>query len=117
MIKADVNTDDKAFELEFDAEPWFSQASDDEIVELAACGWACDEATNAVAIWTGQNPNDIPENEEVTEMFSEISDTDNYPTMPEIECSIDEADARQWLEKNRSALLEVIDEAQAKGSW
>lgn len=41
-IKAEVHTDDHIYEVNFDAEPWFAQASDKEILEVAECGWGGD---------------------------------------------------------------------------
>src|SRR5262249_43686412 len=48
-VRAWVYRDDHAIECEFDAAPWLEQASIDEIVDLAKCGWGGDNAADTVA--------------------------------------------------------------------
>lgn len=48
-ISASVRTDDARRDVEFDASPWFLQASDEEIIGLADIDWSGDYAADAVA--------------------------------------------------------------------
>ena len=49
MINAEVHSDDRAVDADFDATLWFEQASDDEIMELEYSGWGGDYPADAVA--------------------------------------------------------------------
>ena len=50
MIRANVHTDDRLYDVNFDATAWFERASDQEIIELAECGWRDDYPADAVPI-------------------------------------------------------------------
>jgi len=51
MIKAKAWSDDRNVEVEFDATPYFQQASALEILQLACCGWAGDYPADDVATY------------------------------------------------------------------
>src|SRR5437879_738008 len=50
-IEAEVHSDDGVHEVTFDAALWFAQATDDEIRDLAKCGWGGDYPADAVALF------------------------------------------------------------------
>lgn len=49
MIHANLRSDDGVASVSFDSTPWFEQASDQEIIDLAACGWGGDYAADEVS--------------------------------------------------------------------
>jgi len=45
---AEVRSDDDAYHVRFDAEPWFRQAGDHRILSLASAGWGNNYMADAV---------------------------------------------------------------------
>jgi hypothetical protein len=99
VIPAEVHSDDHAAEAAFDAAPWFAQASETEIADLAACEWRGDYPADEVAIWTAENT----ENDEINAVFAYIAIRRKVESIG-FECSVDEDAARAWLAANRPAL-------------
>lgn len=89
-VDAEVHTDDGSAEAEFDAAPWLRQATGEEIRALAECGWRGDYPADAVAEWT----QDI--DADVRAVFRRVRRRSLG-----FECSVDEEQARHWLEQNR----------------
>jgi hypothetical protein len=104
MIKAETHSDDYAVEIEFDATDWFEQASDDEILALAAIGWGGDYEADAVA-----------EHFEATSCARLFAYLGFSPTMPwsndsvGFECHVDEQSALAWIASRRPDLAGRID--------
>lgn len=98
IIRAEVHSDDFARTADFDATPWFLEASKGAIVELAECGWRGDYPADRVAQFIArQNP--------------EVEKVLDYATLQSemgFECSVNEADARAWLKENRKAVLAYL---------
>ena len=106
MISATLKSDDGFASISFDATPWFEQASDQEIIELAGCGCG------------GDYPAD-----EVSQFFSgsitaQVFDyLDNHPareTNSAIghETHVDMDEAVEWIIENRPQVAETLG-----GSW
>jgi hypothetical protein len=95
-IGAEVHTDDHDIEINFDASPWFAQASDSEIVELANCGWGGDLPADAVA---QESVKWYPEIEAILDHKGPHKDLSGF------ECHVDESDAIAWLEANRPRMV------------
>lgn len=56
-VRARITTDDRQVSATFNADPWFAQASDDDIRELHAKGYRCCEEADAIAYHVGEgNP-------------------------------------------------------------
>jgi hypothetical protein len=55
-IAAKVRSDDYVHQVKFDAEPWFVQASDQEILSLAGTGWGDNYVAEAVVEYFDGNP-------------------------------------------------------------
>ena len=103
-IPAEAHSDDRAIEAAFDALPWFSQASDQAILDLAACEWRGDYPADDVAIWTAE---DDSENEGLTALFAYL------PVVRKVrdvgfECSVESGPALAWLKANRPALAAQV---------
>ena len=106
-IRAEVHSDDYIFEVKFDAEPWFEQSDDVEIVALAACGWGGDYPADAVAIATA----DI--NTEVAEMFHYLERIADIPSKKDcsgFECYVDAGDAMGWIRTFREELASIVEQ-------
>ena len=77
----------------FDCTPWFEQATDEDLVELAACQWRSDYPADQVAEYFQYN-NNYPE---VVALFA-------YKNTG-FECSVNEKEAVAWLRVHRSHLV------------
>ncbi len=97
-ISAEVHTDDYVHQIEFDALPWFKQASDGLILELAECGWGGDLPADEVAIYMGGI------NEDVKRVMDNVGNNPNED-LSGFECNVDEDSAIEWVEKNRPHLV------------
>lgn len=49
MISAEIHSDDFKFRVDFDATPWFEQATHEQIAALIRCNWRGDYAADDVA--------------------------------------------------------------------
>lgn len=90
-IKAEVHDDGHRIKAEFDARRWFDQASDNEILELARCGWGGNYPADEVACFMEDH------DEEVAKVFAVVEACQDG-----FECHVDEQDALRWLAKNRA---------------
>ena len=95
IIKAETHDDNHDYEVTFDALPWFEQATDEEILALAAIEWGGDQEADQVAIFM----EDLDEN--VATMF-------NHKKNCGFECNVDEESAMAWLKEYRPHLYEKI---------
>jgi hypothetical protein len=111
-ISAEAHSDDRVFEVDFDATPWFATATDEQITELAACGWANDYPADAVV-------NDLIDHG-IGETTDDLTHMMAYVTRKKdmgFECSVEEDEAMAWLDANKPELAATIRENQEKGSW
>lgn len=105
MIRASCHTDDYAIEVDFDAEPYFHEVDDWELLQLARVEWGGDYPADAVALYLE------PTHAGIAEMFTYLrSDiVRQQRNAPGFECHIDPEDAMAWLEEYRPHLLERIE--------
>ena len=97
-IKAECHSDDRVFEVRFDALPFFLRASDQEIEDLARCGWGGDYPADAVAYFVeDQNP-------DISAMLGYCQRRRGLG----FEVYVDPARAVTWLRQNRRFLLERL---------
>lgn len=102
-ISATVHSDDYHIDFEFNAAPWFSQASDDEIVALAKIDWGGDYEADDVAQFFKKST--------TKKLFDYLATS---PTMGKdetvgFECHIDADEAYRWLRENRPEVTKAID--------
>lgn len=105
-IAAKVRADDAVHQVNFDAEPWFVQASDQEILRLAGAGWSDNYVAEAVVEYFDGKPC----YEEITDLFEYVA---AHPTIgcrdtPGFQCtSFDQTAALRWIGTNRPHLFPV----------
>jgi hypothetical protein len=90
-IRAEVHSDDHEHTASFNALPWFEQASDDEIRELAGINWGGNYEADAVA-------------EFCTDTDDDVAAVFEHKGRQGFECHVCESDAARWLQKHKPAL-------------
>jgi hypothetical protein len=106
-VKAEVHTDNRVHEVDFDAADWFAQASDEEVRKLSGCGWGGDYPADEVALFYGDS------HPEVTQLFAYLEKVQGTRRACGFECHVDEASALAWLKENRPTLhAELSGEAE-----
>lgn len=93
MIRAYIRSDDYEHEAHFDAEPWFRQASDEEIQALANIEWRGDYPADDVGWWMRDK------DREVDMVLVAVEDE-----RLGFEVIVDPDDAERWVKKNRPKL-------------
>jgi len=101
MIRAEVHSDDRAYEIDFDATHYFEKASDREILELAATDWGGDYPGDEVARFFNLNP-------KIVAMFEYLEKHDMG-----FECHVNEKDAVKWLKEHRPKTFYKIEKLNA----
>jgi hypothetical protein len=104
IIHAEAHSDDYNVEVRFDATAWFRQATGDEIVALADCGWGGDYPADEVARKLSKT---------IAPLYLLFNYVEAHPASASndavgFECHVDEADARRWLGVNNPHLLAAI---------
>lgn len=102
VIKAEVHSDDRRFEIEFDAEPWFVQANDDDVLDLADCGWGGGYPSDYVALHLED------ENHEIGDLMTYCRATQGRRDSVGFECHVDEESALVWLAASRPELFDRV---------
>ena len=97
MISARTYSDDRVYRIDFDATPWFEQASPAERRALRDCGWGGDYPADRVAEWFDA-AGTVPE---IYDMFRYIENQMGKPGETGFECRVDEDEAVAWLEQHR----------------
>ncbi|MDF0490398.1 hypothetical protein PX554_19910 [Sphingomonas sp. H39-1-10] len=101
-VQASAHSDDYRIDVDFDAAPWFAQASEQDILELAQCEWGGDYPADSVALHMAE------QNTELQRMFDYISIAGTERDPVGFECYVDGDDARAWLNQQRPHLLPII---------
>lgn len=107
IISAEVHTDCHTAKATFDATPWFIQASDNNILNLAKCGWGGDYPADEVAEFFSYHKR----NDEVEEAFHILHILRRSGKEIGVECHINEEDAINWLKNHRPYLVNIIQNA------
>jgi hypothetical protein len=99
VVRAECHSDDYAWQVPFDAAPWFAQATDGEILDLAACGWGGDYPADAVARFFE------PLNAEIAGLFEYLWRQGGRQVGPGFECRVEAAYAVRWVRRHRPHLF------------
>jgi len=102
MIHAECHSDDHAVEVQFDATPWFHQATDDEILDLEACDWGYDYPADQIAIYMSTH------NKEIEFMFAYVEARHKVYQDCGFECQVNQEDAIEFLYHDRPGLFNYI---------
>lgn len=97
-VGAEVHDDGHHYEVDFDAAPWFAQASDQDIRALHEIGWEGDYASDAVAEFFEATHPDI------AEVFTFCRATQRTRSAVGFECSVEGDEAMTWLKYHRPGL-------------
>ena len=108
VIEAEVHSDDHVIEVSFDAEAWFTSATDEEIIELAETGWGGDYAADDVA----QSLEEF--NLEIEQLFDYVfirnhGGGNTRRDAIGFEVHIKEEDAIEWLKNNRASVYAATE--------
>lgn len=97
-VSATLNDDAVLTTLEFDAGPWFAQASDEDIRELREIGWRGDYAADEVALFFEDTNSDI------ANLVGFCQGTQGSDNPIGFECAVDGDEAMNWLKFNKTQL-------------
>lgn len=122
-VKAKAHDDAYVNEVEFDAAPWFAQASDAEIIALRDIEWRGDEQADRVAIFFKDSSPGI------ADIMTFCHATIRAARPVGFECAVDEDTAMTWLKQHRPGLWAIFvcddegidliqaEEPEIKGMW
>lgn len=96
MIEATCHSDDHAIDLTFDATPWFTRASKEEIQKLADCNWGGDYPADEVAVFMAHRNPDLANLLSYVEVRHPIDGIG-------FECHVNPESAVAWLKENNPA--------------
>ncbi len=101
MIQAEAHSDDHVIEVKFDATPYFEQADDEALLQLAECGWGGDYPGDYVAQHMAEK---VPDVAKLFEYLTAIADVPSKKDVCGFECHVDATDAMAWIAGNRPNL-------------
>lgn len=106
MITAQAYSDDRNVEVIFDCFEFFENASNEEIIQLARCGWGGDIPSDQVAISMADKVPDL------AKMFTYLEIIAKDPLKKNcngFECHVDEPQAKKWVQEYRPDLFKIIE--------
>jgi len=101
-IEAECHSDDHAYEVSFNAAPWFQQASVEELQALKDCGWGGDYAADEVAEFMEHR------DKGVSAMFTYLHTAKLPDDLSGFECYVEEDSAMAWLETHRPKVFAIL---------
>jgi hypothetical protein len=105
MIRARVWSDCHQYEADFDATPWFEQASPEALMALAGCDFGMDYPADEVAYFMAEK------DDRVADLFGFLARVQIQPFSGEpngFECQVDIDDARAWIREHNDVLWGAI---------
>lgn len=106
-VKASFWTDDRSYEVSFNAAPYFSQASVDKLLSIAEVGFVGDSCTDRVAEYMA----DRRLNEDLVEAFEYLGALSKARLREPVgfECRIDDEDFYRWMDmRHRSEFAQWL---------
>lgn len=102
-VRAHFHTDDYVFEVDFDATPFFVNATEKALVDIYGCGFAGDYPTDAIAEFVA----DQGLNSELVEAFGYLNAVNRQGRKSSIgfECKVAPEDYLRWMDQHQPGLL------------
>jgi hypothetical protein len=102
MIKATAVTDDGMIRIEFDAEPYFQEASENDLWELYLCDFRDDLPADSVAVYFSQDA--------TLDLFTYLDLVNKYNPLGDVgfECCVNRKQALEWIDQHRPNLWKLI---------
>ncbi len=107
MIHAEAHSDDRIIEVEFDAEPYFAQATDHQLRALIACGFGGDYAADRLAEGLADEVDGLADLFKYLEL---VNKPGRRRETVGFECHADPAAAAAWIKANRPVLAHLLDD-------
>ena len=95
IIPAEIHSDDHRVRIDFDALPWFENATERQVLKLQDKDWCCSEPADRVAI---EHPDPSKQIARVLDYCETISQTGDAMGF---EVWVDPEAAARWLKANR----------------
>ena len=103
VIDCEAHTTDNRIEVDFDAAPWFENATDEKIAELRAIRFGGEPAADELL------KSHAGIHDGVRRMLAYLSMNPKLPDgeLVEFECHVDEQDAESWIAAHRPHLIKA----------
>jgi hypothetical protein len=98
-IRAEAHTDDRVYEVSFDATAYFAQASDASWRDIHKCGWGGYFPADCVAEFM------VSQNKDLAALF----DYNARARKRGFECNVEPNEAMSWLQVHRPVLYEEFN--------
>jgi hypothetical protein len=102
MIKARCFTDDGAFDVTFDATPWFKRASASGIFAAAKENWSGGYGCDRIAMDLPKKPANLKK------LFQYVDLLKDSPKSTGFECYVNAGDVLIWMHKNRPRIHKAL---------
>lgn len=99
MIQAEAHSDDQAISISFDAEPYFEQASDEDLKELVDYGFRGDYPADYVLLHFEEQ-----EGHDASRLMAYVRASGLG-----FECRVDQPEALAWIRRRRPLLALLLD--------
>jgi hypothetical protein len=103
-IEAEVHSDDRHYEVPFNAVPWFASATSQELADLKAEEWMNAEIADQVALAVEETDT------KVADLFRYVRTANLPEDLSGFEVSVDEDSAMKWLEEHRPEEFEKLQD-------
>jgi hypothetical protein len=106
QIRGECHSDDRVYTAEFNAVPWFEEATDRDILKLAREGWGDGWAADEVAIFMADL---VPDVQKIFDYLKHYNQARKERIG--LTCAVNEGDALTWLQAHRPQLHAAITAA------
>ncbi len=96
-VSAAAHTDDRVIEVAFDCTAWFQQASHEDVMRLANCGWEHDYPADEVTQFMADR------NDDAKSIFSYLDLVHKAKKECGFECEVNSEEAMAWLKVNKQS--------------
>ncbi len=105
-VWAEIHTDDRAFEVKFEATRYFEQASDEALKKLVYEGYGNCDSADLIGEWAADH------NLKVAELFDYLGILNRHRATGDVgyEVTVNSQEAREWIKANRPSLRALLEE-------